>query len=78
MHRPEVVWADEPTGNLDSEATESVMGVLVQMNRDGQTIVLVTHNPLVAERAHRIITMRDGLIEPIPTDAVPRSTPQVR
>ncbi|HET6770216.1 MAG TPA: ABC transporter ATP-binding protein [Actinomycetota bacterium] len=78
VHRPEVVWADEPTGNLDSEATDSVMGVLVQMNREGQTIVLVTHNPLVAERAHRIIRMRDGLIEPIPTDAVPRSTPQVR
>lgn len=78
VHRPEVVWADEPTGNLDSEATESVMGVLVRMNRDGQTIVLVTHNPLVAERAHRIIRMRDGLIEPIATDAAPRSTPQVR
>lgn len=78
VHRPEVVWADEPTGNLDSEATESVMGVLVRMNRDGQTIVLVTHNPLVAERAHRIIRMRDGLIEPITTDAAPRSTPQVR
>ncbi|HEX6381742.1 MAG TPA: ABC transporter ATP-binding protein [Acidimicrobiia bacterium] len=78
VHRPEVVWADEPTGNLDSEATESVMGVLVRMNRDGQTIVLVTHNPLVAERAHRIIRMRDGLIEPTATDAVPRSTPRVR
>ena len=77
VHRPEVVWADEPTGNLDSEATESVMGVLARMNRDGQTIVLVTHNPLVAERAHRIIRMRDGLIEPIPSDAVPRSTPKV-
>jgi putative ABC transport system ATP-binding protein len=78
VHRPEVVWADEPTGNLDSEATESVMGVLVRMNRDGQTIVLVTHNPLVAERAHRIIRMRDGLIEPIATDAASRPTPQVR
>jgi putative ABC transport system ATP-binding protein len=78
VHRPEVVWADEPTGNLDSEATESVMGVLVRMNRDGQTIVLVTHNPLVAERAHRIIRMRDGLIEHITRDAAPRSTPQVR
>lgn len=65
VHRPAVVWADEPTGNLDSEATESVMALLVRMNREGQTIVLVTHNPLVAARADRIITMRDGLIEPL-------------
>lgn len=74
VHRPEVVWADEPTGNLDSEATDSVMDVLVQMNRDGQTIVLVTHNPLVAERAHRIIRMRDGLIESAAAEAS-RSAP---
>jgi putative ABC transport system ATP-binding protein len=74
VHRPEVVWADEPTGNLDSEATDSVMDVLVRMNRDGQTIVLVTHNRLVAERAHRIIRMRDGLIEPAAAEAS-RSAP---
>jgi putative ABC transport system ATP-binding protein len=78
VHRPEVVWADEPTGNLDSEATESVMSVLTRMNHEGQTIVLVTHNPLVAARAHRIIKMRDGTVEPIAADTVPGSTPQVR
>jgi putative ABC transport system ATP-binding protein len=78
VHRPAVVWADEPTGNLDSEATESVMGLLVRMNREGQTIVLVTHNPLVAERADRIIKMRDGLIEPADEEASQTSTPRVR
>src|ERR671918_1176115 len=78
VHRPAVVWADEPTGNLDSEATESVMALLVRMNREGQTIVLVTHNPLVAARADRIITMRDGLIEPLGDNASPAPTPQVR
>jgi putative ABC transport system ATP-binding protein len=78
VHRPAVVWADEPTGNLDSEATDSVMALLVQMNREGQTIVLVTHNPLVAERADRIVRMRDGQIEPAGQDAAPAPTPQVR
>jgi putative ABC transport system ATP-binding protein len=63
VHRPAVVWADEPTGNLDTEATEAVMDLLARMNREGQTIVLVTHNPAVAEVAARTIHMRDGLIE---------------
>ncbi len=63
VHRPAVVWADEPTGNLDSEATESVMDLLVRMNQQGQTIVLVTHNPSVARRTARTVRMRDGRIE---------------
>lgn len=63
VHRPAVVWADEPTGNLDTEVTEVIVELLLRMNRDGQTIVLVTHNPLVAERAMRVVRMRDGRIE---------------
>ena len=63
VHRPAVVWADEPTGNLDSEATDAVMELLLRLNREGQTIVLVTHNPAVAELAARTIRMRDGRIE---------------
>jgi putative ABC transport system ATP-binding protein len=63
VHRPAVVWADEPTGNLDTEATDAVMDLLARLNREGQTIVLVTHNPAVAEVAARTIHMRDGLIE---------------
>ncbi|MBI4259714.1 MAG: ABC transporter ATP-binding protein [Actinobacteria bacterium] len=63
VHRPSVVWADEPTGNLDTESTEAVMELLVRLNGEGQTIVLVTHNPAVAERAARTIRMRDGMIE---------------
>jgi ABC-type lipoprotein export system ATPase subunit len=58
-----VVWADEPTGNLDTEATDQVMDLLVQMNGEGQTIVLVTHNPRVAARTARTVRMRDGRIE---------------
>jgi putative ABC transport system ATP-binding protein len=63
IHQPAVVWADEPTGNLDSEVTNVIVELLVRMNRTGQTIVLVTHNPQVADRAARTIRMRDGRIE---------------
>jgi putative ABC transport system ATP-binding protein len=63
VHKPAVVWADEPTGNLDTEVTQVIVELLVRMNKDGQTIVLVTHNPLVAERAARTLHMRDGRIE---------------
>jgi len=63
VHRPAVVWADEPTGNLDTEVTQVIVELLVRMNKDGQTIVLVTHNPQVAERAARTLHMRDGRIE---------------
>ena len=63
VHRPAVVWADEPTGNLDTEVTQVIVELLVRMNTDGQTIVLVTHNPLVAERAVRVVRMRDGRFE---------------
>ena len=63
VHRPAVVWADEPTGNLDSESSDAVMDLLVSLNGKGQTIVMVTHNPGLAERAGRTIRMRDGRIE---------------
>jgi putative ABC transport system ATP-binding protein len=63
VHKPAVVWADEPTGNLDTEVTQVIVELLVRMNKDGQTIVLVTHNPQVAERAARTLHMRDGRIE---------------
>ncbi len=62
VHRPAVVWADEPTGNLDSESTQAILDLFLKLNRDGQTIVMVTHNLQVAESAQRTITMRDGLI----------------
>jgi len=60
---PAVIFADEPTGNLDSEAAEDVMRLIEQLNAvNGQTFVLVTHAREVAERAGRIIRMRDGEI----------------
>ncbi len=61
--RPAIILADEPTGNLDSENSEIVLQMLVQLNRDiGQTIVMITHNPEAADIASRKVLMRDGQI----------------
>ncbi|MDH4074108.1 MAG: ABC transporter ATP-binding protein [Gammaproteobacteria bacterium] len=60
---PRFLLADEPTGNLDSEMAESVMQLLEAINRDGTTIIMVTHEPNLAARAHRNILVRDGRIE---------------
>ncbi len=59
---PRFLLADEPTGNLDSEMAESVMELLDEINRDGTTIIMVTHDPHLALRAHRNIYVRDGRI----------------
>jgi putative ABC transport system ATP-binding protein len=60
---PRFLLADEPTGNLDSEMAESVMQLLEEINRDGTTIIMVTHEPNLAARAQRNIFVRDGRIE---------------
>ena len=61
--RPAIVWADEPTGNLDTETAGSVMALLHELNKEGLTIVLVTHDPAIGSTASRLIRMRDGRIE---------------
>jgi putative ABC transport system ATP-binding protein len=61
--RPTIVWADEPTGNLDTETANSVMDLLRELNNDGLTLVLVTHDPAIGATAERVIRMRDGRIE---------------
>ena len=58
--RPRLVWADEPTGNLDSEMAAAVMDLLSELHEEGLTLVLVTHDPTVAARADRLITVKDG------------------
>ncbi len=71
VNNPAIVWADEPTGDLDSETANDVMGLIEQLNQEnGQTFVMVTHDPRVAERTRRIVRMRDGQI--IESDAAPR------
>jgi putative spermidine/putrescine transport system ATP-binding protein len=59
---PALVLADEPTGNLDSQSTADVLGVLDRLNRSGRTIVLITHEPDVAEHARRLVRLVDGRI----------------
>jgi putative ABC transport system ATP-binding protein len=73
VHEPAVVWADEPTGNLDTEVSLVIVELLRRLNAGGQTIVLVTHNPQVAERAGRVIRMRDGRIDDTPAQAPSRA-----
>jgi putative ABC transport system ATP-binding protein len=60
---PAIIWADEPTGDLDSETSQEIMDLLVHLNKEqGKTFVIVTHSPEVGARADRIIRMRDGNI----------------
>ena len=60
--RPSVVLADEPTGNLDSASAEDVLEILERVNRQGATIVMVTHSNEVAQRASRIVRLADGIV----------------
>jgi putative ABC transport system ATP-binding protein len=62
VNHPAIILADEPTGNLDSHSTEEIMGIFKALNREGATIILVTHEPDIAEMANRVITFRDGEI----------------
>ena len=62
INEPEILFADEPTGALNSQNTEAVLDVLSDMNRRGQSIVMVTHTIAAAERGNRILYLRDGVI----------------
>jgi putative ABC transport system ATP-binding protein len=59
---PSLILADEPTGNLDSKSSDEIIDLLKSLNKEGHTIVLVTHEPEIARQAKRIVEIRDGLI----------------
>ena len=63
VNEPSILLADEPTGNLDSKTGEEILALMDDLHRGGNTIILVTHEHDIAARAHRIISIRDGLIE---------------
>lgn len=63
VNDPLMILADEPTGNLDSKTGKEVLDLMDKLNDAGKTIVLVTHGPEVAERAHRVLHMKDGVID---------------
>ncbi len=78
MNEPAILLADEPTGNLDSQTTADILRLFKQLHREGQTIIIVTHEDEVAAHCHRIIRLRDGEVEsdrPVQQDAASRLAP---
>ncbi len=63
VNKPSIILADEPTGNLDSKTGDEIMALFDKIHADGNTVILVTHEEEIAEYAHRIIRLRDGIIE---------------
>lgn len=63
VNNPAIILADEPTGNLDSKTSIEIMGLLEEIHKHGNTIILVTHEEDIAMHAHRIVRLRDGLVE---------------
>ena len=63
VNHPSIILADEPTGNLDTKTSEEIMGLFQDIHQKGNTIVVVTHEEDIAQHAHRIVRLRDGLVE---------------
>ncbi|HNH41913.1 MAG TPA: ATP-binding cassette domain-containing protein, partial [Saprospiraceae bacterium] len=72
VNDPAIILADEPTGNLDSKTSLEIMAIFEKIHSSGNTIILVTHEPDIAEYAHRIIRLRDGLVENDEQNAHPK------
>lgn len=70
VNNPAIVFADEPTGNLDSKTGEVVLGTFKDLNKQGKTIILITHEKYIAAKADRVIAIKDGIIfEDAPSDS---------
>jgi len=62
-NNPSIILADEPTGNVDTKSGENIMNILEEVNRKGETIIIVTHNLIIAQRAKRVLRIQDGVVE---------------
>jgi putative ABC transport system ATP-binding protein len=62
VNNPQIILADEPTGNLDTKSGNEILQIFEKLNRQGVTLVIVTHDPSIAQRTHRVVTLRDGEI----------------
>jgi putative ABC transport system ATP-binding protein len=62
INNPSIILADEPTGNLDSKTGDEIMALMDRLHAQGNTIIVVTHEHDIAEYAHRVITIRDGVV----------------
>ncbi|NNK28068.1 MAG: ATP-binding cassette domain-containing protein, partial [Flavobacteriaceae bacterium] len=63
VNKPSIILADEPTGNLDSKTSVEIMALLDEIHANGNTVIVVTHEEDIAAHAHRIIRLRDGMVE---------------
>ena len=78
VNNPSIILADEPTGNLDSKTSYDIMGLFQELHDKGHTIIMVTHEDDIAHYAHRIIRLKDGLVEwDRQNESISRSTPSL-
>lgn len=63
VNKPSIILADEPTGNLDTKTSIEIMGIFERIHEMGNTVILVTHEPDIAEHCHRMVRLRDGIVE---------------
>ena len=77
VNQPRLLLADEPTGNLDVQTGKRILAILTRLNEQGQTIVMVTHDPAIAALAHRRVHLADGRVTDGPSQSAPADIPAV-